>query len=208
MTNSKTAISKTGKLVRIAVLAAIILLMNYTPLGYLRLGPVEITFMQIPVLIGAIMIGPGAGAFLGLVFGLTSLAQAPVSPLFAPIFATYPMLIVIVCLVPRILVGFLSGLLAKAFRKAKVNELVSYAVTGAVGSALNTTLFIGSVLLLLQKYMGTIMGELGLLAEKTVSAFWIGIGLTNGIPEAIVSSIIVLSICKALQVVDKRRAVK
>ena len=58
---TKTMNSKT--LTQMALLTAIILLMAFTPIGYLRVGVgVEITFIMIPVVVGAILIGPGAGA--------------------------------------------------------------------------------------------------------------------------------------------------
>ena len=59
-----------------AVLAALVLLMSFTPLGYLKVGFVSITFLTIPVAIGAMVVGPGAGLFLGTLFGITSLIQA------------------------------------------------------------------------------------------------------------------------------------
>lgn len=201
----RTAGGKVAKLVRIAVLTAMILILNFTPLGYLRFGPVEITFMQIPVVIGAVMIGPGAGAILGLVFGLTSLSKAPVDPVFSPVFATYPVLVAVVCIVPRILMGFLSGLLFSALRKAKVKTFITYAVTGFCGSLFNTVLFIGGVILVLGSYIQGTMTELGLLAEKTLVAFWMGVAITNGLPEAIATAIIVSAVCKALAVIEDRK---
>ena len=54
--------TKTNNLVRLAVLVAILLLLAYTPLGYLKMGPVEISFLMLPVVVGAIVIGPAAGA--------------------------------------------------------------------------------------------------------------------------------------------------
>ncbi|MDY3274271.1 MAG: ECF transporter S component, partial [Agathobacter sp.] len=59
----------------LALLTAIVILMAYTPLGYLKVGAVSITFIVVPVAVGAVLLGVKAGAFLGLVFGLTSLAQ-------------------------------------------------------------------------------------------------------------------------------------
>jgi len=208
MTNSlpkRAADEKVLKMVRVAVLIAILLILNFTPLGYLRIGPIEITFLQIPVVIGAVMVGPAAGAFLGLVFGLTSLSQAPVSPVFAPTFATKPVLIAIVCIVPRVLVGYLSGLLYKALQKAKAKPIVSYAVSGFAGSLLNTVLFIGGVIIVLGAFIESTMAELGLIAEKTVAAFWLGVGLTNGLPEAVATAIIVSAVCKALAVIGRRK---
>ncbi|MBP5609854.1 MAG: ECF transporter S component, partial [Clostridia bacterium] len=59
-----------------AVLAALVLLLGFTPLGYLRVGAISITFLTIPVAIGAMVVGPSAGLFLGTLFGVTSLIQA------------------------------------------------------------------------------------------------------------------------------------
>ena len=63
---------KTKRLVMLALLAAVLILMAFTPLGYLRIGPLSITFNTIPVAIGSIALGPVCGAILGAVFGLTS----------------------------------------------------------------------------------------------------------------------------------------
>lgn len=206
MTNNTSSRSRqvnVSQMVKIAVLIAIMLILNYTPLGYLRIGPVEITFLQIPVVVGAIMLGPAAGALLGLVFGITSLAQAPVSPVFAPAFTTVPVLIAIVCIVPRVLVGWLSGLFFRAVRKTRLNGLIGYAMTGFLGSVLNTVLFISGVVVVLGKYIESTMAALDLLTGKTVAAFWAGIAAVNGIPEAIATAIIVAAVCKALSALDK-----
>ena len=64
--------NKVHKMTLTAILMAIILVMSFTPLGYLRVGPVAITFLTIPVVIGAVLLGPWYGAFLGAVFGATS----------------------------------------------------------------------------------------------------------------------------------------
>ena len=62
-------------MVQLAVLIAIMLILAFTPLGYLRIGPLAISLMTIPVVIGAMILGPAGGAVLGLVFGLTSFYQ-------------------------------------------------------------------------------------------------------------------------------------
>ena len=64
-----------------AILVAIMLIFAYTPLGYLKAGPIEITFMVLPVAIGAIILGPAVGAILGGIFGVTSFIQCFGAPL-------------------------------------------------------------------------------------------------------------------------------
>ena len=99
--------AKTLWMAQTAILAAVILLMAFTPLGYLKVGIIEITFLVIPVAIGAIMIGPGSGAVLGAVFGATSFAQAFASPFGAALLAINPFYTFLLTMVPRILMGYL-----------------------------------------------------------------------------------------------------
>lgn len=73
----------THRLVQLALLVAVELVMTYTPLGYLHVGPLSITFLMTPGGAGLYSGGPSAGALLGGVFGLTSfasvLAQRPLA---------------------------------------------------------------------------------------------------------------------------------
>lgn len=59
-------------LVEMALLVAIILIMAFTPLGYIKTAGIEITLIVVPVAVGAVTLGPAAGAILGGVFGLAS----------------------------------------------------------------------------------------------------------------------------------------
>ena len=72
MTKSKFS---TKYLVEMALLVAIILLMAFTPIGYIKTAGLEITLIVIPVAVGAVTLGPAAGAILGGVFGITSFIQ-------------------------------------------------------------------------------------------------------------------------------------
>ena len=63
-------------LTQLALLVAILLVLNYTPLGYLQIGPLSASLLTVPVAIGAMTMNPMAGAILGGVFGATSFIQA------------------------------------------------------------------------------------------------------------------------------------
>ena len=71
--------SKTKRLVILAVFSAIIAVMAFT-VGYIPLGFMNATIIHIPVIIGAILLGPVEGGILGFVFGLTSLINNTVRP--------------------------------------------------------------------------------------------------------------------------------
>ena len=128
-----------------AVLAALVLLMSFTPLGYLRVGFVSITFLTIPVAIGAMVVGPSAGLFLGTLFGITSLIQAITGDPFGQfLLGVNPFLTGVLCIVPRALMGYLTGLLFKVYRKRIKGEPVFPMILGgATASLLNTIFFVG-----------------------------------------------------------------
>ncbi|MDY5935324.1 MAG: ECF transporter S component, partial [Oscillospiraceae bacterium] len=136
------------KLTLTAVLTALIFVMAFTPLGYLKVGVVSITFLVIPVVIGSIIGGPAVGAVLGLMFGATSFIQCFGMDAFGTtLFGINPIFTFIMCFVPRILMGLGCGFIYKGF-KAKKHSNVGAVVTSFGGGFLNTVLFVGFLLLL------------------------------------------------------------
>ena len=107
--------STTRTLTQLALLTAVILVMAYTPLGYLRVGPLTMSLLTVPVAIGAMLVGPVGGAWLGLVFGLTSFMNAVngTGGLTAFAFQYNPVFCFITCVVARVACGLCCGLLYK-----------------------------------------------------------------------------------------------
>ena len=129
-------------MVQLAVLIAIMLILAFTPLGYLRIGPLAISLMTIPVVIGAMILGPAGGAVLGLVFGLTSFYQCFAGdPFGAALVAMNPFFTFLVCIPTRTLMGWLSGVIFKALWKIDKTKTVTYFVTGLLGAFMNTLFF-------------------------------------------------------------------
>lgn len=146
--NNQTQQAKTLRMVQTAVLAAIIILMAFTPLGYLKVGTISITFLTIPVVIGAILISPVHGAILGGVFGMTSFVQCFGMDFFGTtLFGINPFLTFILCMIPRIIMGWLVGLIFQALAKLDKTRLWSFAVASLSGAVINTVLFVGALLL-------------------------------------------------------------
>ena len=177
-------------LTQLGLLTAITILLNFTPLGFLRIGVVEITFMAIPVIIGGAVLGPAAGAFLGLVFGICSFSLAPTHPLFSIVLAENPVVLALVCVVPRILVGVVAAYIVNIFEKIVKFRPVSYFLAGLAGALTNTVLFLSGIVFLMEQTITPKMAEFGLLSEKTFVGFWVGIGVVNGVPEALACTIL------------------
>lgn len=124
----KTKKFNTSQLTILGLMSGILFLMAYTPLGYLNVGPLAVTFNVIPVAICAVVLGPTGGAVAGAVFGLTSYMQAMgiggASALGSALFQISPVLTAVQCFVPRILDGICLGFIYRAVHK-KANTYVS-----------------------------------------------------------------------------------
>ena len=126
--------TKTAELVLTALFAAIIIIMAFTPLGYIPLVVINATIIHIPVILGALFCGPKKGGFLGFVFGLTSFIKNTVMPSSLSAFVFSPVLAAsmvgtsgifksaFICFVPRILVGILPYYVYLGVRKAVTSE--------------------------------------------------------------------------------------
>lgn len=200
--------SKVRRITRLAILVAIIFLLAFTPLGYLTIGPIAATTIQMPVIVGAALLGPASGAILGLFFGLSAIIKVLTMPGADP-FATLalahsPLAYLVVCIGSRVLMGWLSGLLAAGLKKLPVlggkRSVIAYGVTGFVGSAMNTVFYLGSLWLLCAEVISSFYG----VDLDGVGALVMGTAYAAGIPEAIVSCIVVGAVCKALEVLLKR----
>ena len=159
----KTKKFNTSQLTILGLMSGILFLMAYTPLGYLNVGPLAVTFNVIPVAICAVVLGPTGGAVAGAVFGLTSYMQAMgiggASALGSALFQISPVLTAVQCFVPRILDGICLGFIYRAVHK-KANTYVSCAVTGFFSAFLNTLFFMSALVLLFGNtdYVKELMG--------------------------------------------------
>lgn len=202
---SKTA--KKGRILRLtqlSVLIALLLIFGFTSIGYIKIGVIEITLNVIPVAIGAIVLGPSAGAVCGLVFGLTSFWQCfGMSAFGTMLFGVNPFLTFILCVIPRVLEGWLSGLVFKGLSKKFSNNSVPCAVASVCCPLLNTLLFVGSFILLFGQtdVFASLYGQSA--ATNIVGFFAWFVGL-NGLVEAIAGFVISSAVSKALLTANKR----
>ena len=184
MTRNKNS-AKIKNLVILGMLTAIMFVLNYTPIGYLHIGIIEISFFAIPVAIAAYTTGPVGGAVIGGMFGLTSFLQA------GAIIAMSPVKAVLLCFVPRILDGLVCGLVATALKKHRVNPAAAGSVIGILAASLNTMLFLP----LLIVFFGSVVGY---TPDKNVILFAVGLAGVNAVVEAIAATIVTGAVCTAL----------
>ncbi len=197
-------VKNTSDLVKMALFVAIIILLSVTPLGYIHLGVINATTIQIPVIIGAILFGWKKGAFLGGVFGITSMIKNTVQPnatsfVFSPFVPVFgkdkgSLFAIVVCIVSRVMIGVVAGLLFKALSKTKLSKALSAGVCGFCGALTNTILVMGGIYLFFGRSYSAAKDQAYETLIGTVMATITGIGIT----EALVSAVISAAVCVPL----------
>lgn len=190
-------------LVSCALLAAIVVLLANTPLGMIQLPIIKATTVHIPVIIGAILLGPSAGALLGGIFGICSLVSNTVAPTllsfaFSPFLSTTGLPGVLkalwISVGCRILIGVAAGWLWILLKKIKTNTYLSLALVGFIGSMVNTVTVMRSIYFLFAHEYAQAQN----VAYSAVFGLIMGTVTASGIPEALAAAVLVTAITKAL----------
>lgn len=183
-----------------ALFLSILLLLSFTPLGFIPLGPMNATTMHIPVILASVLLGPKIGAGLGGIFGLISLLRAtffpnPLSFVFSP-FIPIPgtdqgsWQAILIAFLPRICIGILPYFIFKSLEKIKTKKAISLFLAGVAGSLVNTILVMNMIYFLFQQPYAQIVGKSGSAIYTAILA----VILTSGIPEAILAGLITSSV--------------
>lgn len=201
--------------VLLALFTAIVFVLGLTPLGMVPLGLIKATTLHIPVIIGCLLLGPRYGAVLGFMFGLVSFLSNTMSPA-ALSFAFTPLIPVpgtpngsplslIICFVPRILVGvvpwFVYRGLQKLMKESSRGEVLSMAIAGASGAILNTGLVMSLIYFLFRDAYASVNG----IPVEAVAGVVLGVVGTNGVAETALAAVLTPAIGKILLSLKRRK---
>ena len=179
-TNTKT-------LTRVALLVAIELVMKLVGLGSVPVGPLYMSFLTLPIAVGAITMGPAVGALLGGVFGAVSFYDAitGASAMTGALFQVSPLNTFVLCVVMRVLMGFCVGLIFKALRFIDRRGGWSYFIGALSAPLLNTLFFMGYIVLVFYhtEFIQSKVADLGAVNPLMFVVLLVGV---QGLIEAIV----------------------
>lgn len=193
----------------VAMFAAIVVALATTPLGMIPLVITKATTVHIPVILGAILLGPLAGGILGGVFGICSVISNTMTPAltsfaFSPFLSTTglpgvlkALWIAVGC---RILIGVAAGWLWRALNRGDRSPWWSLPLVGFVGSMVNTILVMGSIYVLFAQQYAAAKE----VAREAVFGLIMTTVAVNGIPEALAAAVLVTAIGKALLRVTRK----
>lgn len=181
---------KVLRLTQLGILIALEAVLTFTPLGFIIIPPISITLLHVPVIIGAVLLGPVSGGILGGAFGIFSMIRAtmtgnPGDILFNPAASGNPLASIVMCVLPRILLGlFAAWLFALLKRLTKGVELVAIPVAAGIATALHTIMVLSCMGLFFQAFP---------LAE--VLAYVVSV---NGLVEICVAVVVATAVCKPM----------
>lgn len=176
------------------LLAGITIFLGLTGYGFIPLVVMNATILHIPTIIGAIVAGPKVGMVVGFLFGLFSFIQTLRAPSLMMQFALQynAFYDAVICIVPRVLIGLVAYLVYRYFPG---KQFIRAALAAVLGSAINTILFLGSFFVLVGAPYAAQQG----ISVEAVGAMIVGIVVMNGIPEALVSGLIIVPIVLTLK---------
>lgn len=183
-----------------SLLAALIVLLTF--FVRIPLGPLTITLNCLPVAIGAVLLGPLYGAILGAIFGLSSFIMTLTGgggPLMTMLLGVNPFYTFLMCFVPRVICGWVPGLLFKSLpKKSGTTWLVSSAVCCGLTTLLNTVGFLGLMWIFFR-------GSLTDKPTENIFVFIFALAGLNALVEFIINLVFGTTISRAMYAATKNK---
>ena len=138
------------KMVGVAIFVAIVIVLQMVG-SFIRIGAFSVTLVLVPIVIGAAVYGPGAGALLGGAFGAVTLIGCinGVDAGGVVLWTANPPLTAALCMIKGIAAGYVSGLVYVWF--SKNNKYVGVFCAAVVCPFVNTAIFLCAMFFL---YLG------------------------------------------------------
>ena len=185
----------TRDLVLTAILSALVIVMTVVPYtGYITVGIIEITTLHIVTILAGVLLGWQGGAVVGTVWGISCIVRCLVA---YPVYQPFGFANVFVALLPRTLVGVVSGLLFAAMKRTRVARTPSISLAAVAGSLTNTVLVLTAMTVYCRHY--GMEGYESAGVYTVLSAIVTSLAGINGVIEIVAAIVLVPAIYFALE---------
>ena len=188
-------------LTQLALLIALQFVMRMVGLGRVPVGPLYMSFLTVPIAVGAILLGPLAGAVLGGVFGALSFYDAVtgVSVMTGAFFATDPLNTFVLCVGTRVLVGVCAGWLFRILHFVDRKERICHWIGALATPVLNTVFFMGYIVLVFYQteFVQKLVADKGAANPLMFVILLVGV---QGLIEAVVCAAVGGAVTKGVSV--------
>lgn len=197
------------RMIEMAMLIALVIVLQLLG-SFIKIGPLPMSFVLVPIVVGACILGARAGAALGAVFGIITMIMgiAGVDAFSFLLWEANPVWFVIICLLKAIAAGFFSGLIYKLLGKAFGEKYVYLRTVIAAVTApiVNTGIFALGMLLF---FFNTMQGLPAMFPdsfgqfENAFQLVFLGLAGFNFLGEFIVNLVLSPAIVRITDVVKK-----
>lgn len=198
------------RLTQLALLTALVVVLQLAG-SFIKIGPLPMSLVLVPIVMGACFMGAGAGAFLGFVFGLITMIMGitGVDAFSNLLFVANPVMFILLCLLKAVMAGFGAGLIYKSLerplgKKSKTAQTVIASISAPI---INTGIFVVGMLLFFFETMSTLptlfpdaFGGF----ENAFSLVFIGLAGFNFIGEFLVNLVLSPMIVRLADIIKKR----
>lgn len=179
------------QLTLLSMMIALLIMQTFIPImGYIPLGPIDVTIVHITVILTAVLFGKKFGTIMGTIWGSLSLVRALIQPTPFNVMFLNPLISVL----PRLLVGLISATVFQLLKKY-LPKAGAYAVTAGIGTLTNTVLVLGSIYLFASEAYASALG----IPESALLGALGTVVMTNGIIEIIAAVVILPILAIALE---------
>ena len=204
MANRRLESQKLRYMCQVALFMAILMVMKLAGLGNIPINPLlNVTLMDIPVAVGAILLGPLAGTILGVTFGVTSLIP-PMSGMILTLQGISWIHTFVMCVGMRALMGCCCGWIFRGLSKIDRTNTISFYISALSAALLNTIFFMGYLLLVFYRtdYIQGKVASLGAVNWFHFVILFVGL---NGLLEAAATLLIGGSVAKGVDTAINRK---
>lgn len=199
---------KTKFLILLTMFCSIELVLMFTPLGFIPIGPVRATTMHIPVILAGMLLGVKGGAITGLIFGLSSVLVNTITPtitsfVFTPFYSLGDyhgnIMSLVIAIAPRVLLGVMSAFIYSWFKKRGKNTAGSV-ITTLICTIIHSVLVLGMIYLFFGPSYAAARG----VNVSELFLILIGLITTNSVLEAILAAFVTTPLVKVLEPMIKK----
>ena len=187
------------RLTSLGILTALVIVLQIFT-TFVHFGPFSITLALIPIVVGAAMFGPGAGAYLGAVFSVIVVIMSALGgdPGGFMVWSANPIMCIVLCMAKGTFAGFEAGVHYRALESK--NKIVASVTAAIVSPIVNTGIFVLGMMIFFKD-------TLAVWANGTDIILYIIFGLT-GINFLIELGVNIVLSPVVVQIVDAGRKTK
>ena len=197
-------------MVQSAMLAALVVVLQLVG-SFIKIGPLPMSLVLVPIVIGACLLGVKAGAFLGFVFGVVTMLMGitGVDGFSLLLFQAKPVPFILLCLLKATMAGLVPALIYGALSKTfKGKNITVQTVLASISAPIvNTGIFVIGMLIFYYDTMGTLPS---LFPDafggfnSTLALLFIGLAGLNFVGEFIVNLVLTPVIVRVVDIVKKK----